>query len=245
MGQKNLVCRLAQSSRFPLIVSLAANSPELARAAAAGGADAVKVHLNTVHEITGSRFGSWSQEQESIRAVTEVVDGLAVGVVPGQTDPMASNEEFDQMAQVGVDFWDAPWASLPVRALELASQGGPSVMAALAAADAEQLPMLSAVPGVHLVEAAVVEPAQVGGRFRLGHLLRYLQVARAVSRPVFVPAQVNIEPDDLPLLRQIGVAGVILGPLVVGKTPEEVRTRVALYRVARDRMLSFAPMGNP
>ena len=47
-----------------LIASLPRNDPELARAALAGGADVLKVHLNVTHNASGVRFGSLCRSEE-------------------------------------------------------------------------------------------------------------------------------------------------------------------------------------
>lgn len=256
---------LVYEKRFPLIVSLAANDPELARAAQEAGADAVKLHLNTVHEITGSRFGSWEEEREGILAVLAAVD-LPVGVVPGQGDAMADERAFEEMAAAGVDFIDAPWFALPGAALRRSLQEGrPAVMAALSHADLVAtaglvadpanagpapnhvralpvhhvpplLPSVTRLPGIDLVEAAVAAPGEVGRPLTAATLVRYAQVCQDSRLPVIVPSQLVFSPQDLRVLAAVGVAGVLLGPLVIGRTVSEIGRQLPRFRQVRDSL---------
>lgn len=242
---------LVNERRFPLIVSLAANDPELARAAEEAGADAVKLHLNTVHEITGSRFGSWAEEKEGILAVLKAVH-LPVGVVPGQRDTMTDSRSFEGMAAAGVDFIDAPWPALPAAVLTRNLQEGrPAIMAALSYADlvvdqanasltpsplSPLLPSLTRLPGVDMVEAAVAAPGEVGRPLTAATLVRYAQVCQESRLPVFVPSQAVVSPQDLRLLAAVGVAGVLLGPLVIGRTASEISRQLPRFRQVRDSL---------
>lgn len=242
---------LVNEGRFPLIVSLAANDPELARAAEEAGADAVKLHLNTVHEITGSRFGSWAEEKEGILAVLKAVH-LPVGVVPGQRDMMTDRCSFEGMAAAGVDFIDAPWSALPAAVLTRNLQEGrPAIMAALSYADlvVDQanasltpsplpplLPSLTRLPGVDMLEAAVAAPGEVGRPLTAATLVRYAQVCQKSRLPVFVPSQAVVSPQDLRLLAAVGVAGVLLGPLVIGRTASEISRQLPRFRQVRDSL---------
>ncbi len=87
-----------------LIVSLPANSPELARAAAEGGADALKVHLHVRHGASGTQFGSLAEERGSLEKILAL--GLPTGIVPGAGDRLPTREEMQALAAMGVDFFD-------------------------------------------------------------------------------------------------------------------------------------------
>src|SRR5574340_421796 len=88
--------------RPALIVSLPANSPELAGAAAEGGADALKVHLHVRHEASGTRFGDLAAERANLEGI--LATELPVGVVPGAGDDRPTPEEMRELAAMGVDF---------------------------------------------------------------------------------------------------------------------------------------------
>lgn len=52
--------RAIATGAFPIIVSLPRHDLDLAKAALAGGASAIKVHLNAHHRASGTTFGSYT-----------------------------------------------------------------------------------------------------------------------------------------------------------------------------------------
>jgi hypothetical protein len=50
-----------KTKKMVLIASLPKNDPALAKAAAAGGADMLKIHLNVEHAASGTKFGSFDE----------------------------------------------------------------------------------------------------------------------------------------------------------------------------------------
>src|SRR5512137_366944 len=100
-----------------LIVSLPGNDLELAHAAAEGGADAVKVHMNVVHRASGLSFGSFSEEMPRIRRITAEC-GVKVGLMPGQQE-LPTIDELKSLIVEGLDFIDIYAHHLPASYLAL------------------------------------------------------------------------------------------------------------------------------
>ena len=100
------------AERPRLIVSLPENSVELARAAAEGGADALKVHTNVRHDASGTQFGSLAEERERLEGILAV--GLPTGIVPGVAASLPSRQDMAELARMGIDFFDLYVHDMPV-----------------------------------------------------------------------------------------------------------------------------------
>ena len=75
-----------------LIASLPRNDPELARAALAGGADVLKVHLNVTHNASGVRFGSLAEKAANLEAIRGIQLGRTEGIQLGKTEGIQLGE---------------------------------------------------------------------------------------------------------------------------------------------------------
>jgi len=102
---------LFQSGKFPLIVSLPINNKELAAAAIAGGADALKVHLNVHHYASGTCFGTFEEEKPFIGFLLETYS-TSIGILPGETE-FATLSEMQELEKMGIDFMDCFYNYFP------------------------------------------------------------------------------------------------------------------------------------
>jgi hypothetical protein len=102
-----------------LIVSLPRNDLDLARAAAEAGADYVKVHMNVEHRASGTRFGTFAEEVDTVRSIMRGIN-KPVGLMPG-ADPGAlpTNDELAQLHADGLAFVDIYTHHMPLRFLDL------------------------------------------------------------------------------------------------------------------------------
>src|SRR6188508_1992560 len=102
-----------------LIVSLPRNDVELAKAAAESGAHAVKVHMNVRHDASGTGFGSYAEEHETVREIIKAVK-IPVGLMPG-ADPanLPAQDELNSLAAAGLEFVDIYTHHMPLWFLEL------------------------------------------------------------------------------------------------------------------------------
>src|SRR4030042_1995147 len=103
-----------------LIVSLPDNDLELALAAARGGADAVKVHMNVVHRASGAAFGDFAHERQRVLKLISDA-GVPVGLMPGQTQ-LPTLDELGELVDAGLAFVDIYAHHLPASYLRLGQQ---------------------------------------------------------------------------------------------------------------------------
>lgn len=211
-----------------LIVSLPRNDVALARAAAAAGADLLKVHINVHHRASGTRFGSLDEEEAALEEVLAV--GLPTGLVPGE-DEMVSPDEVGRLRRFA--FLDAYVTRLP---LFLYEAGVPVVPAIPHDYPPEALGSLAALPGEWL-EAALVAPEGYGRHPTAGDLVALARLGAAARRRMIVPTQRRVRPDDLPRYFAIPqVWAVMIGAVVTGRTVRGIGRATEAFRRALDAM---------
>lgn len=234
-------CRTCDLLREPgapkLLVSLPANDPELARAALDGGAQGLKVHLNITHAAAGVHFGTLAEEAPVLAQIVAL--GLPVGVVPGDAAAMVSPEDFRRLAELGLDFADVYLGAMPAWML---AEPPLALMAAVGADDLprpERLRSLADCPGIRLVEASVIPHEGYGHPLSVADLCDYTTVVRQVgARPVIVPTQRRVLPEDLPALAATGIGGLLIGAIVTGKDAAGLAAATGRYRQALAPLLT-------
>jgi hypothetical protein len=221
------VWEIFDEMEMPLIASLPRNSVELAEAAAAGGADMLKIHLNVHHAASGTRFGSFAEERERLEAIIEAVD-IPVGIMPG-AGTTATLEEMHELEEMGIAFFDIYASDMPADYLTLEE------MAAMAALGSDWKPWEPESVkefGIELLEASIVHHDQYGQRLALSDLMAYSFVAENFDGAVIVPTQKAIRPDEVRMLFEAGVSGLMIGKIVAGDTPESFESATARFAEA-------------
>jgi len=210
---------------FVVVVSPPRNEAAMVAAAFAAGADACKVHLNVTHRASGTRFGSYDEERASIEACIRANDDPGpVGVMPG-ADVTASRAEMERLFDAGIDFFDVYDHHCPAWMLALP-------MCAMVAVGpdhtSDQVRALARL-GMDVLEASIVQPDDYGKPLTVRDLERYWLLCQATDHPVVVPSQKRLTPEDLPLLRETGVRGVILGTISLGDSAETIAERLPAF----------------
>ncbi len=201
---------------WTLLVSLPRNDVELARAALRGGAQGLKVHINVEHFASGTRFGSWEEERETLAQIVEIArdEGASVGVVPGADGNFASPADFRGLAGIGIDYFDAYPADCPAWAL--AQTDLDVMMAAFHGYDLAEFAGMESL-GMTLCEASILGHDDYGKTLSARDIARYAQLVKALNVPVIVPSQKKIEPGDVAALRASGARGLLIGAIVTGR----------------------------
>jgi hypothetical protein len=214
-----------------LIVSLPDNSPDLARAADAGGAQVLKVHINVHHNASGTHFGSLDEERPRLEAIRHAVN-LAIGIVPGVTAALR-RDEMETLADMGFDFIDTFAHCFPSWLLEL--EGMTKVMAVDSTYTVKAAASLARV-GMEILEAAVIPHAEYGEPLTCADLALYARLAEAVPTPIIVPSQRRLEPHDVARLAASGINGVMIGAIVTGLEPTTLEAAARAFRAAVDEL---------
>ena len=224
-----LLSRL-QGHPWTLLVSLPQNDPQLARAAIKGGAQGLKVHLNVEHFASGTHFGTLAQERVALREILTISAdaGINVGVVPGAGGKFASVEDFEELAAMGVDYFDAYPADAPAWAL---TQNHLDIMlAAYQGADLDEFAHFEAL-GMKLCEASILPHEEYGKPLTALDLARYAHLHSKLRGPIIVPSQKKVVPADVPALRRTGVKGLLIGAIVTGRDAASVEAASRAFRL--------------
>lgn len=204
-----------QNNDWTLLVSLPRNDVELAEAAFRGGAQGLKVHINVEHFASGTKFGSFEEEKAMLQKIVRVAQehSASVGIVIGGS-PFATRNEFAQLAQIGIDYFDAYPAEAPGWVFE---QDDLDIMlAAFHGATNDELMSLEEVDGT-LCEASIVPHEEYGTPLSTLDLARYHDLSQTISAPFIVPSQKRLLPEDQTLLQRAGARGVLIGAIVTGR----------------------------
>ncbi|HEY3396046.1 MAG TPA: hypothetical protein VGM19_00155 [Armatimonadota bacterium] len=215
--------------RPALLVSLPRNELVLAEAALEGGADGLKVHLNVVHHASGTYFGPWAEEGETIRRILAL--GAPVGMVPGTAAQMITPAEAAEIEAAGVDFVDAYLQDMP--AWLPAQLTRTAVMGALSWTDGPEWSLGSLAGRCALLEASVVRPEEYGSPLAEADLAAYREIhARHPELPAIVPSQRALRPAQVESILATGMRGILIGAIVTGKTAEGIRETTARFAEA-------------
>ncbi len=225
--RRQLETMLKTQDRTVLVVSLPRNEVDFAMAAQAGGADAVKVHINVHHHASGTTFGGLQEERQALEAILGV--GLPVGIVPGAEAAMASCEDMQELNQMGVDFFDAYVHQMPAAMLQMGTQM--SRMMALSYHQRQtNFSLGPCADWCDLIEASIIEPDGYGQPLTVADLCDYADICTAYPDiPVLVPTQRAIRPDELSLLTNCGIRGIIIGAVVTGDEPAAVEQTIRQF----------------
>jgi hypothetical protein len=220
---------LLDKNRLTLIVSLPENSPDLARAAIEGGADALKVHINIAHAAAGTQFGSFSEEKDALENILKA-SLIPVGIVPGEK-VLATEGEMLELGKMGFDFFDIKIKNIPEYMLSM------NMMSKIVAVQRDYpIDKLMTVKGlgVHAVEADMVKTSDYGKDLNVSDLQGYISTAISAGVPVIVPTQKSIKVSEVPIIEDTGAKALMIGAIVTGKTANSIRKATLAYRAAID-----------
>lgn len=213
-----------------LIVSLPENNLELAKAALSEGADAVKMHVNVEHRASGNRFLSTEAYLEVFKQIRSEYKG-PLGIVPGGSLEDIRKSELEVLSQAGFNYFSIYAHHMPSWMMELPEME--KTFAISADYKLEQLCQLKNL-GITALEASIVPGEEYGSPLTFKDILAYKFLVEKLDIPVLIPSQRRLVTEDIPLLSQAGVKGVMLGAMVTGHTVESMKDAISKFRNAID-----------
>ncbi|HHW56886.1 MAG TPA: hypothetical protein GXX15_04275 [Clostridia bacterium] len=220
---------LLASNKMTLIVSLPENTVEFAQAAVKGGADALKVHANVYHQASGNNFGSIMEQKEVFEEIIKYAN-VPVGLVPG-AQLYASKDEIKIVEEIGFSFLSMFAHYMP---LYMIDSNLDKMVAINETYDIHHIKALNKIK-VDIIEADVL-PDDRRENIHLFDLMRYGRIIENVDKPVVVPTQRIIEPDEVKFLYELGVKAIMIGAIVTGNSIEGVEKTTRLFREAINKL---------
>jgi hypothetical protein len=205
-----------RAGEFPVLVSLGRHDIDLAKAAVDAGVFGIKFHLNAYHRASGTRFGSFTEERPFIEKLAAL--GKPLLVMSGQ-DVQPTPVELDALADYGVEAWNI---YLKHAQPHLYQSRLKPILALDSDSGEEDIDAIRAVPGA-MVEASIGRFADYGQPLDDGDLARFAEIVQMSGRPVIAPSQKKFVPADMPRLRAAGIGAVLIGVVVTGLEPVDVR----------------------
>lgn len=230
----NQLLQQLQKHSFTLLASLPRNEVALAEAALRGGARGLKVHLNVHHAASGTQFGTFEQERDVLAQIVELAKAhnASVGIVPGGA-PFANEAEFAELANIGIDYFDAYAADAP--AWTLKQKHLDKMLAAHHGASMEFVKSLQML-GMQICEASILPHEQYGQPLRVLDVAAYQQICQTLETPVIVPTQKKILPSEMIVLRDAGVKALLIGAVVTGDQAESIEKATKEFAQEIDKL---------
>jgi len=227
------------TEKFKLVVSLPENDVELARSAEAGGADAVKLHLNIIHSASGTCFGNWQEEREKIQKIVEAVK-CEIGVMPG-THTLPSEEDFQDIKLIGVKFLDLFAHNATTKLLTMKPEFDAFIAVSEALSKQSLQALIRSFEGTALkprmLELAIVPKESYGAPLNATDLMKYREIAEASPIPILIPSEKLIEPEDLRLLKFPNVGGIMIGVISTGRSAKTIESVTRKFRMEIDKRI--------
>jgi hypothetical protein len=218
---------------FSLLVSLPRNDPEMARAALDAGADGLKAHIGLEHYASGLNTGSLDEEEDALREICAL--DAPVGIVPGVGEGLANREEMHRLAEIGIDFFDLYATDMPAWMLRM-DDCPLSVMVAFSATCRPWGLVEQVAPPSRpaMIEASIAAHESYGTPLTAADVSEYAEIATRAEQPVIVPTQKAIRPEEVAVLKDAGVAGVLIGAIVTGSETASIADATGRFRTAFD-----------
>ena len=220
---KSLI-QLFDQKKLSLIVSLPANDIEIARAAVANGADAIKVHINVDHRASGNHYGSATENLPFLKQLVTEFD-CPVGIVPGGTIEEVPQKDIEILEELGFSYFSIYAKECPTFLLKSSLE---KTVAGDNHFDLASLRYLKDI-GVEAFEASIVDGSEYGTPLNSNDLLNYRRIVVESGMPVVIPSQRKIVPEDVTALAQTGIKALMIGAVCTGKTVASVAESVFAF----------------
>lgn len=219
--------------KLTLIVSLPKNDVELAKASIEAGADVIKIHINVEHRASKTRFGSFNEELEQIDKITKLCreSNIPYGIVAGGNNEIPM-EEIEKIINKGFKFislYDKHMNPLIMKK---------DILKMVAIDNEYDIEYVKAYDSlkIDILECSIMNPETYGQPLTVREILQYKSIRNSTSKPIVIPTQRNVTPEQSLLLQEIGMNAIMIGAIVTGKTAESIYEATQKFRQAIDSL---------
>lgn len=224
-----------QNNKFSVVVALPSNDLDLVQAALEGGADALKINCNVYNRASGKTFGDYATIRPFLQEVIAMAGEAPVGISPGGAEAFISEIEKDDAVAMGLSFFTARASVLPRYMMQ-----EPHLTKTIMLGNDYTNEVADGIAHslVDVVECSIQPACNYGTPMVYEDVLRYGALVQRTQKPCLVTTQRAIVPADIALLHQVGCKAIMLGAVVLGKTPtpEQLKETVRSYRNACDAL---------
>lgn len=222
----NLI-NILNEKEISLIVSLPENNVELAKAALLAGADVLKIHINVEHRASKTRFGSLTEELEVIKKIVSLCNEYdkPIGIVAGGHDkiPMKEIEGIMNEGFSFISLYDKHMNPL------IFNKGIYRMVAIDNNYKLEYVKAYDELP-IDVLECSIMDPETYGDELTVREILQYQSIRSTTSKPMVIPTQRNITPEQVLILQEMGINAIMIGAIVTGKTKDSIYESTLKYR---------------
>lgn len=226
----NLINEL-NKKEISLIVSLPENNVELAKAALLAGADVLKIHINVEHRASKTRFGSLNEELDTIKKIVDICKekNKPIGIVAGGHDKIPMTE-IEGILKEGFNFislYDKHMNPLILNK---------NIYKMVAIDDNYKLEYVRAYDKlpIDVLECSIMKPETYGAELTVREILQYQSIRSTTKKPIVIPTQRNITPEQALILQEMGINALMIGAIVTGKTEESIYKTTLNFRKTID-----------
>lgn len=226
--------KLLKRDKMTLIVSLPKNDVKLAEAAIKGGADALKIHINVAHKASGNSFGSIDEEMESLKEIVSLCkeNHLPIGIVAGASDNIPM-EEITKSMELGISFLSL--YDKHMNPLVLQQDGLYKMLAINDEYRIEWVKVYDSLP-IDVLECSIMDPDTYGTPLTMREILQYKSIREATEKPIVIPTQRAITPEQSKVLWDIGINGIMIGAIVIGEEANKIYEVTKEFKQVIDNM---------
>lgn len=223
--------KLLSRQKMPIIVSLPENRMDLAQAAIDAGADALKFHINTLHRASDNVFKEIDDYIDIFKEVRQTFLG-PMGIVIGDEFEKVTRVSTSQLKELGFNYYSLNATDIGSKTL-LQNDLGHTV-AINHNFNFSQLPAIESF-NIQAVELSIIRKEDYGKSLHFEDLLAYKSYRDHTRLPLIVPSQKRLVPEDLLLLRNIGIDSIMLGVVTLGKTAESIYNTIEKFISIRNQ----------
>lgn len=218
---KKLLC----SEKMSVIVSLPENRMDLAQAAIDAGADALKFHINVSHRASGNEFKDAEYYTEMFKEVRRTFTG-PIGIVIGDEIEKVLGANTKQLKELGFNYY-----SLYAKDIGSKMLLQDDLECTVAVDDKFCHEWIKGIESFNIqaVELSIVNKEDYGKPLNFEDLISYKSYRENTKLPLVVPSQKKLVPEDLIILREIGINAVMLGAVTIGHTIESIFETVSRF----------------
>jgi hypothetical protein len=98
----------------------------------------------------------------------------------------------------------------------------------------DEISAIASFPWVDDIEASIIPVSEYGAFLSWRDLSRYVQLKKVLHKPLIIPSQRHIRPEDVPALVSLGLKNFLMGAVALGRNPEQIERLTRQFRQALD-----------